>query len=150
MAYMLNMRVKLLEKIQLMLNVTENEIHYLCRPADELVSVLNSKSELDELKFIAECNRLMQSGVDFRTAWNESISKKCNIRFLKKEDVSVIRSFGEMFGTTDCDGQISNCQVHVQLVADKLGDARADRDRYASLSCSMGLISGIGMIILFI
>ena len=147
---MLSTRVKLLEKIQLMLSITENEIRFFCRPSDELVSLLSSKSELAELKFIQSCNKLMGQGEDFRSAWSKSLDDNSKIRFLKKDDISVLRSFGEMFGTTDCAGQLSNCQVHIQLTEDKLNDARADRDRYASLSCSMGMISGIGLIIIFI
>lgn len=130
--------------------VTESEIQFLCRPADEIINVLSSHTELGVLKFLKECERLMCKGTDFKTAWKSALASRENVRYLDNDDVSMLASFGELFGVSDSSGQISNCRLHSALLKEKLDEARDKRDRYASLSCGMGLITGIGVIIIFI
>jgi stage III sporulation protein AB len=149
-AYRLNMRVKLLEKLQVMLCIIESEIRYLCRPGDEIISELAENKDLNGLTFLKSCDSLMKGGTDFKNAWEISVSDRNNVRYLEKDDVTMLRSFGGLFGVSDSTGQISNCQLHSELLKSKLNDAREKRDRYASLSCGLGLMAGIGVIIIFI
>ena len=148
-AFSLSRRVLLLEKIQLMLSAAQTQLSYLSTPSDKLVEILADNPQLSGLTFIPECREKMESGSDFRTAWRESLSEK-NTRFLKKDDVSLLLSFGDVFGTTDTAGQLSNCSLHAELLQDKLDTARRARERYGALSGGMGIIAGIGLIIILI
>ena len=49
-AYKLSRRVRILEKIALMLEIAENEIQFLNRPTFELIELLSKKEELAELE----------------------------------------------------------------------------------------------------
>ena len=149
-AFALNTRVRLLEKIQLMLTTAENSLNFLQSPCEKLIKDLSENTELNELKFIGNCFLKMQNGSDFPNAWRASLNEKRCVRFLKDGDKAVLVSFGEMFGTTDVAGQISNCRIHSELIKDRLEEARAVRERYASLSCGMGIVCGIGVIIMMI
>ena len=150
MACVLNGRVRMLEKIQLMLTAAENSISFLQSPSDGIIKSLSENAELKELKFLAECRAEMCGGTDFPEAWKSSVSKKDNTRYLKDGDRAVLVSFGELFGTTDAAGQISNCRIHSELVRDRLSAARAERGKYAPLVCGMGAVFGIGVIIMLI
>ena len=140
----------MLEKILLMFAAAENNISFLQSPSDEMIKSLSENKELKELKFIDECNDEIQKGTQFPKAWRNSAVKKENTRFLKDGDRAVLVSFGELFGTTDAAGQISNCRVHSELISDRLEAARAERGKYAPLACGMGAVCGIGLVIILI
>lgn len=149
-AYLLEMRVVLLEKIIVMLTMIENEVQYFNRPVQEIFTSLCSCKELKKLQFVFVCNELMENGETFAHAWETAIDSRSCVRFLKKDDVSVLRSFGEIFGTTDVDGQISNCRVHLRLAEDKLSNARQSKEKYSSLFCGLGALTGIGVFIILV
>ena len=149
-AFSMNRRVILLEKIQLLLSQTESQLSFLSVPSEKLIESLCENTQLNCLLFLKNCRTLIENGTDFRTAWKKSLSEKNNTRFLKKEDVTMLVSFGELFGATDTAGQLSNCRLHLQLAGERLAQARDLRERYASLSMGMGIITGIGVIIILI
>lgn len=149
-AYTLEARVDLLEKIAVMITLIESEINYLQRPADEIFISLSGKKELKKLKSISSCSQLMNDGICFKTAWSKALSVKSNVRFLEKDDVNILNSFGETFGITDKEGQIQNCRLHLSLTESKLKEARQKRDSCASLSCGLGALTGIGVFIILL
>ena len=138
----------MLEKIQLMLTTAENNLSFLRTPADDMVKNLADNSELKELDFLQICLEKIKNGEAFPTAWNSSVRGAA--KYLKNGDTSVLISFGEQFGTTDIEGQISNCRIHSELIKDRLENARAVRERYSSLACGMGIVCGLGVIIMMI
>lgn len=137
----------MLEKVGLMLSAVQSSVSFLRPTSSELIRSLNENPELKELKFLPLCLKKMEKE-DFRTAWLASISE--DARYLKTEDKALLVSFGEFFGTTDAEGQIANCRLHSELVSEKLRQARDMQNRYAALSCGMGIICGIGIVIVLI
>ena len=65
------------------------------------------------------------------------------------EDSCILYSFGETLGRSDVDGQLANCRYHSELAQERLREAREKRERYASLACGLGMLSGIGIFIIF-
>ena len=149
-AFSLNRRVALLEKIQLMISQMESHLNYLSTPSEMLIEALCENTQLRGLSFLDSCRLRIAGGEDFRTAWRASLSDRSCTHFLKMEDVAMLNSFGEMFGATDTAGQLSNCRLHLQLAGERLDEAREIRERYGSLSMGMGIIAGIGVIIILI
>lgn len=139
------MRVRMLEKVRLMLSAAENSVSFLRMSSAELIKSLADNSELKELKFLKICCESMAGGQNFRSAWLESIES--GVRYLKTEDKALLISFGEFFGTSDVDGQTANFRLHSELVSERLSEARKTADRYASLSCGMGIICGVGIVV---
>lgn len=144
------MRVRLLEKVEMMINTVSCEIKYLSSPTDEVVSMLSHRKEFNELKFLRYCYLEMTNGSDFRSAWHKAFCFNSNLRYFDKTDISVLDSFGNQFGTTDGEGQISICSMYLDLIRENIKDAKAQRERYASLSSGIGLLAGIGVIIVFV
>lgn len=140
----------MLEKILVMLSLVENEITFLNRPADEIFFVLKNNNELKKLKFISACSDYLKKSDDFSVAWNKALNNRFNVQFLKNDDISILRSFGEGFGSTDTDGQISNCRLHRKMIEAKINEARQKKDSCASLSCGLGVLSGIGVFIILV
>lgn len=144
-SYRLNRRVRILEKLLLMFTMTENEISYLCRPTAELIEKLSEKEELKELDFLSECLSIYKDCGDIERAWIASVSES---RCVDRSDSGILFSFGENLGKSDEEGQRSNCRYHAELAKERLNLAREKRDKYSSLSCGLGAMTGIGLFII--
>lgn len=144
-SYRLSRRVRILEKLLLMFTMTENEISYLSRPTAELIEKLSEKEELKELDFLSECLSLYKDCGDIERAWIASVSES---RCVDLSDSGILFSFGENLGKSDEEGQRSNCRYHAELAKEKLRLAREKRDKYSSLSCGLGAMTGIGLFII--
>lgn len=149
-AHRLVVRVRLLEKIELMLNAVLCEVNYLATPASEIVLKLVKRNELEDLVMLNKCVEEIKSGVDFRVAWAVSLRNPYLKAYLKERDISLLESFGNAFGTTDAEGQRSICSFYIDENADNLKDARDKKERYANLFAGLGFLFGIGVIIVFI
>ncbi len=149
-AYSFSARVRLLEKVELMINIISNEISFLSVPADELIRELSERSEISGLKFISDCKFSITSGMDFKSAWQSSLKKRENVKYLSKSDVSVLSSFADGFGITDGEGQISNCSLYLEFIRNNLNDAKLRREKYSAMSSGLGILSGIGIIVVLI
>ena len=144
------MRVRMLEKILLMLTSVQSSLEYLASPSHEIIRSLSDNPELAELKFIEACRRNMDGGADFRAAWSSALCDRTLTPYLKPEDTAVLISFGTLFGVTDTAGQTANCQLHASMIKDKLSEAKRMCGSYASLAWGMGILCGIGAVIILI
>ena len=144
----LHKRVIMLEKTELMLSVIYNEIKYISLPAVQLVDLLSTKSELKELKFVRACRRYLNEGYAFPESWKKSLSASSSCS-LNRSDTELIISFGENFGTTDNDGQLSKCALYLELLKSNYNEAVNNYSRYSKLFKSLGVLAGLSVIILF-
>ena len=149
-AYVMRMRVRLLEKAEVMVSMIRNEINYVALPSNDLIEALVKIEEFKELKFIDVCLRYMTDGFTFPEAWRKSLYDKRSVVFFRKSDIEVIEAFGERFGVTDAEGQISNCELCVGRLKTNLSEAKRDFDQYSKLACGLGFLSGLGIIIVFL
>ncbi len=149
-AYRYSMRVTLLEKALVMLSIIENDICFLKRPAINIIGELSKKNELKSLSFLNDCNILLHSGEEFGNAWITSLNKITCFQPFKKEDIEILKAFSINFGKTDTEGQISNCRIHRALLAENLNEAKAERQRYASVCTIFGIVCGVFVFIIFI
>ncbi len=149
-AYMFNMRVRLLERVELMFSIISSEVSFLSRPSDELICELAGRKELSELKFLQAYQREALKGLDFRSSWQKALNNRENTRFLNRNDVSLLLSFWHSFGTTDNDGQLSKCSLYLEFVKESLSDARNKRAKYSQMCGGLGILAGIAVVIVFI
>lgn len=144
------MRVNILEKIELMLTIISNEICYVCMPSDEIVRLLCMKSDLKDLSFLNKCLSLIDSGKDFPVAWKMSLEDKSNTLFIRKKDVELLKAFGENFGVTDVEGQVSLCNLYVETLRLYRKEAVKEKEKFSGPLTILGLLSGIGVIVVFL
>ena len=130
-----------------MLTVIENEIKYLNRPSDELISRLTQTKELAGLDFLPVCLSYLQQNFPIDRAWCKALSEAA---YIDGETAGILMSFAQGFGKTDTEGQISNCRYHSELIRERLCIARKKRDKYSSLAGGLGILAGIGIIIILI
>ena len=149
-AFRYNKRVLMLEKCILMVNAINAEIEYLLKPSADIIDSLVDRQDLADLKFLRSCLLKMNEGEDFYSAWRASLNDKENVAYLSDSDVEILNSFSELFGVTGCDGQSLNCNLFSSKLQFVLNEAVKDRDKYSKLFSSLGLLTGLCFIIVFI
>lgn len=143
------MRVKKIEKILLLLSQIKTEIEFTAASVEEIFNSLSSSGSYSSLPFVDICRKKMHSGEDFETAWSGALSRNENTYSLKKEDVSLLCSFGAALGTTDSAGQIRNCEMHEKLFRERLDSAEAEREKLAKPAKITGALAGAAAVIIF-
>lgn len=139
-----------LEKVCVFLSDINSRIRFTADCAADIFSSLTCTGNYSVLPFVSECSDGLSSGEDFDICWERALSKKENISGLKKEDVDVLVSFGSAFGTTDTQGQISNCEMHKKLIEMRIESAQTEIDLYSKPAKGIGVLMGIIVIILSI
>lgn len=145
----LHKRVTALEKAELMLSVIYNEIKYISLPSVQLVDLLSEKSELKDLKFIRACKSYLQDGNTFPESWKKSLLSTNNVSVFNSRDIELLSSFGEDFGTTDNNGQLSKCSMYLELLKVNHNEAVKNYDRFSKMFKSLGILTGLCVIIVF-
>ncbi len=146
----LEARVNKLEKIYILLSDISSRIHYTADSLKDIFISVNLSQNYQNLPFVSACQKRLETGESFIVVWQSEISKRENVRDLKKEDISVLFSFGSSLGTTDVNGQISNCEVHKRLIDEKISVARSDYQKYSKSVSGIGTLAAIATIILLI
>lgn len=139
----------MLRKIELMFSLISNEICYVSMPSVEIIRFLVRNNELRDLKFINSCMLYLDSGDDFPIAWEKSLCEKKNINFMRKKDIELLKSFGNGFGVTDMEGQISLCELYLDTLRLHIREAADEKERFSGPSTILGLLLGIGIIVVF-
>ncbi len=91
----------------------------------------------------------MKAGKSFYESWQISLSNKESTKSLKEDDISLLDSFGRSFGTTDLDGQMANCDMHIQLIKSNLHKAENEMKLYRKPAAAVGFLCGAAVYILF-
>lgn len=150
LSYRMTLRVNVLEKIVLMFTIISNEISYVCMPSDEIARLLCKNSDLKDLSFLKKCVNLIDSGKDFPVAWKMSLEDKNNILFIRKKDVELLKAFGENFGLTDVEGQVSLCKLYEETLRLYYAEAIREKERFSGPATVLGLLCGISVIVVFL
>ena len=139
-------RVKSLEKCILMLEEMETRIIYSC---DNIYSIFEECSKNIELSFL-NIFSASKSNDPLQIIWERCVESSKIYDCLKKEDVQILLSFGNLLGKTDCEGQIKNCIAHKRLLQSNLDRAVKDNEKRGNLITTLGVIGSLGIIVLLI
>lgn len=149
-AKQLELRILKLEKLYVLFSDISSRIEFTADSASDIFSSLTQTDNYELLPFVGDCKQRLITGEDFNSAWQSSLGKRENVAGLKKEDVSVLLSFGASFGTTDVTGQLSNCEIHKKLIEAKIKSAEREFNMYSKPARGIGILAGAAVLILFI
>lgn len=146
----LSKRVCQLELFCSSIKQISTEIRYFASPSNVVIKKLASNDEFEKIKLYQKCEENIETGYDFKTAWEKAIEQSIPLLSLNDTDIELIKSFGQGFGTTDVEGQIANCEEYEALLKTKLEGARNDKNNKGKMYSSIGVLSGLFLIIFFI
>ncbi len=130
-------REKILEKILVMLRLVCTQIGYFQSPIDVIIDKLSQNEELKILDFLEICKENLNE-LDFPDAWRVSVEQS----EIHKSDKELLLSFGFNMGTSNIEGQLSNCEMHRELFENKLNSVRDKNRKNGKLYTALGIMTG--------
>ncbi len=147
----LSERPKQLRQLKSALQSLEAEIMYGHTPLLEAARRLSAQLSKPLADFFQEfANKLTDTDTTVRDAWENSLKEIWKTTALKQGEYEIMKQFGETLGRHDRNSQ----QKHIMLTLTHLereeAEARESQAKYEKMVKSLGLLTGILLIIIFI
>lgn len=136
-------RVESLESFIRFLSAAKTEIRYSAVPVVQIL-----KRHGSELHFIKECERQCTEGEGFASAWKNAALNFSRCDGFNEQDKELLLSFGEEFGASDTEGQISHLDLYSGLFHTNLNSAREAKNRKSRLYLMLGIFAGLSSALL--
>lgn len=140
-------RLRELKEIKSILNILKTKIRFSNEPLTDIfkeisVSCSNNLSNL--------FNRIISNlkAMSLQEAWNKAIDTE-NL-YINKSDKYTLKGLGKMLGKTDLDGQISEIELTENFLESQIIEAQKEKEKNQKLYKTLGVITGMGIIIILI
>lgn len=140
-SYRLKLRRDFLLAFGDFLSTLETNIRYCC---DDIKSLVE-KSLPDSISDL-----FVVSAGDFISDWCRALPQLSVSRGLKTEDLSLLRDFGRLLGTTDIQGQINHIELYKSLFDSQLKKSESEYSAKSRLYKLLGFFAGASLSIMFI
>lgn len=142
-------RVKYLENMQLCASLLENEIKYTQTPIGEAFDKIKNNFEgVIKNILLYVCTEIKnQTDYPVYKIWNDAVDFNANC--LNKNDIDVLKSFGNHLGDSDVEGQIKNINVFNSRISYYLSIAISESEKGCKLYRNLGVYSGLLLAVLF-
>lgn len=128
--------------------IIKTEMRFTLAAPDMLLGALAEKKTCHGLLFIQEVLHLTEQGTPFPTAWIQGVRAAKNHMALTEEDTALVLRFGEMIGSTDLDGQLDQIGLLEEQLRQAIQQAGEKCVSTGKLYRSLGVLSGIALVIL--
>ncbi|MDR2525338.1 MAG: stage III sporulation protein AB [Oscillospiraceae bacterium] len=140
----LQVRVRELEALLRLLSTLRTQMQFSRAPLEPMLSQACGQGQTPA--FLPVCIAAMRAGAAFPAAWRESAAHGFGLR---PEDRQLLLSLGELLGATDAEGQREGLLLHEELCRDLLEDARKRKESRGRSFFTLGILSGLTVVILF-
>lgn len=146
-----NKRPEQIQQLKNALNILEAEILYSQTKLKDAFYIISKQipmptQELFQLAY----QKLSSNEADLFTLWNDSINKYIQKSALTKKEKEILLQFGVTLGQYDVSQQQKYITVTIQHLNRILDEAERKRDKYGNMSKTLGILSGIFIVILLI
>ncbi len=138
----LHRRVIRLQQLRRMLNAITVHLRYTLPTVRELMQTLADDPDYTALPFL---RKAVADPSDFPAAWNTAVSQSHD---LSREEASLLYRLGHTLGSTDLEGQLSALALYDQQLSAMLQQAAVQADSHGSLYRTMGILTGLFLVIL--
>ncbi len=145
----LSKRVRELEAFLSALSLISTEIRYFASPTDDIIAKLDSANEYKQLRVFGICRKKLENTRDFGKAWVDALDESKSYLSLDNGDYEALKWFGSLFGTTDTDGQLANCERYCGLLQQRITSAREDKSKRGKMYTSLGVLAGVFFAVIF-
>ena len=140
-------RVKELISIKSALNILENKIKFTQTPLEEIFrQIAKSVSEKNIVNIFQDLANGKETNI------HKSGEKTINMleTNLNNEDKKILIDMGNILGSTDVEGQVSNIKITSSFIDKQIQKAEEDKSKNVKLYRTLGVISGLTIIIILI
>jgi stage III sporulation protein AB len=142
-SHRLAMRVEQLEAFLRFLSAAQTEIRFAALPVEQIV-----QRHGGEIEFLRICGDCCKTDISFLSAWKTGVQSGTKGRGFLAGDIGLLYGFGEGFGASDTEGQLSHCALYSELITENLKNAREEKNRKSKLYQTLGVFSGMAAALL--
>lgn len=141
-------RTKELYELKKAFNFFKSRIQYTYEPLKDIFEQISKdiiEENISDIFLNAKNNLETLSAVDsWETAINNSRTS------LKKNDIEIIKNFGKILGQTDINGQINQTKLTLDFIENHIKNSEEEQAKNEKLYKTLGVISGLGLVIILI
>ncbi len=142
-------RVKELICIKLALNFLENKIKFTQTPLKEIFNQIAKTTNDKNIKnLFSKIIENLNKNLSITLALENAINT-CETN-LTKEDRNILLDMGKMLGKTDVEGQVSQIEITNSFLNNQIEKAEKEKNKNTKLYKTLGIISGLAIIIILI
>ena len=130
-----------------LINIFQNKLKFSRKPLSEIfeeVYFVETGNKVSEI-FLKTSQKIKEMNVS--EAWRSAVAENSFFLNLKKEDIELIKSFGNMLGKTDIEGQVSEINQFLTLLDGQIATCEEEKNKNTKLCKSLGTIVGLGIVI---
>ena len=140
-------RVRQLEQLLLFFGAIEGELVFTLEEPGEIFFHLQRRSKFDKLPFFKSTCQLMQAGKPFPLAFSQGIMGDAS---LHSEDRRLLEEWGNVLGSMDLEGQLTQFQILKERVKAQLALAQTECQQHSKLYRTLGVTAGAALFILLV
>lgn len=140
-------RVDELKEMKEALNIFKTKIKFTYEPIPEIfkeIAKISKKNISNIFDYACKCMQC-ENATD---AWIESLKKSENNMNL--EDISILKTLGNLLGKTDKEGQISEIELVQTFMDAQISKAEEEKSKNEKLYKTLGTLAGVAISILLI
>lgn len=133
------------------LQILEAEITYSQAPLQVAFQTLSNQLPKPLQQFFSSLNEDMLLGeLDFITLWEQAVKRLAKEASYKKNEIEIIRQFGYSLGQHDYLQQQKQIKLALTHLDRELENAIEEQSKYSKLSKTLGVLSGVFIVLLLI
>lgn len=146
---LLRERTKQLRQLKMALQALEAEIMYGHTPLiDASLRLSQQLSKPLSWLFESFAQKLQKGTMNARQAWEESLHEIWKMTALKEGELEIMKQFGETLGQYDHEIQQNYIRLTMVHLEREEGDAIEKQQRYEKMMKSLGVLTGILIVLL--
>lgn len=142
-------RVKELTELKNSLNIFKTKIKFTYEPIPDIFSQISGMTNENISEIFIEANEKMKDKTAGQ-AWIEAIDDIKSKLNLNEEDINVIKGLSKLLGKTDIEGQVSEIELTSSFIDVQIEKAERDKIRNEKLYKTLGMITGLTIVIILI
>lgn len=144
----LSARVSAIEATLSLLGQVSDRLRYLQPSMYSLLEYLCGSSQFEKLPYPGRCRVLVREGTPFPDAWKQAALESGST--LGKEEAELLAGLGDVLGRADLDSQLAAIACARDLLQVKLEEARTAEHTYGKLYRTLGVLSGVAVVIVLL
>lgn len=148
----LNQRPSHIRQLKNALQILEAEILYSQLPLHDAFHTISQQIPFPTKHLFQALSKEMNDThqINLGELWNEEIDNYMNISAIGTNEREILKQFGQTLGQHDFVQQQKYIQLAINHLNRELEEARDNKQRYGKMAKSIGLLSGLFIILLFI
>ncbi len=144
-------RTRQLRQLKVTLQTLEAEIVYGLTPLSEASQKISTMIASPLADFFSTFSKILSAGKhSVPEAWNQSLQQTMQLLSLEKSDLEILKQFGQTLGQHDREHQQKQISLTILHLEKEELEAKDAQQRYEKMVKSLGLLTGLLIVILLI